>query len=1039
QEVREKTRSAFYHAYNSYINYAYPLDELNPFTCDGRGRETGPGSENNPINDILGNFSLTLIDNLDTLAVLGDRDAFSDGMFKVIDHLPSFDLDSTVQLFEVNIRILGGLLSAHIIATDDKDRLKMQPVISTQGRKYDGELLELARDLGLRFLSAFESSPNAIPYSKLNLKNGVTKNASPTTCTAGVATLLLEFATLSRLVNETIFEDVARMALEELWSQRSGLDLLGNEFNVHTKNWETDFSGIGAGIDSFYEYLFKSGIYLDDDKLLSLFHSAYDSLVTHSLDRYGGYFFYNVNMYSGNAMNTWIDSLSAFFPGLMVLAGHIDAAEKIHMVYYHLWRRYRVMPERFNLFHRRPDFSNYPLRPEFIESNYHLYRATRDPFYLEIGEMVLEDLLSILKTRCGFASVKNAETLELEDRMESFFLSETLKYLYLLFDEDNIINRLDGNFVFTTEGHIFLPLPPSPNSNSSLYTRSTSRVRRLYNPDMLPPYFDEVHKDRKNIESRIQVQNVLKKVGGHRERRAFGSNDNGPPKELCEIGYPLVTRQDLTISNQKVDSANLSFRITPTLPLRPDFDLAGALVGAERKDNSIELVKQAMCKTGQSGIQRVPDIRPSHYHSILENIYEIGLEGDAFCISPSAIAPKKQGDLEASLYMPYLSRASTSNTKATHLSDIWLRPEAFYTTFFEIITASLSSQSFPVRKPEHLLGITSRQTGFTTIPSLTYRESSIMVNKLPNDVPVTNGGLHVVSDIVQVRAYMDVTCSTISNWNYHHQQQQSLGSKSSKPNTDKILPKISEQACSNNKEKHPSALGKLLGLQPFEPKNPNLIITHTCEYLGRMALFSETVLLNSMGKKILPTDSKVVFLHHIVPKDKDAHGCNQHPKPLASALHGKIVVIKRGGNCTFWDKSRYAADAGSLGVIIAIDSEKDMRDGDGPWLSKIVQPGVLQQNDDVTDKKNNFQNEKDNISDTQNENMEAILSTNTTASNSTQAYEESFQNTNEPIPTQQEPPSPSILSIPVVAMFIEAVDELEQFKLMGISINIQMF
>ncbi|KAI8849005.1 hypothetical protein BC829DRAFT_472766 [Chytridium lagenaria] len=49
-------------------------------------------------------------------------------------------------------------------------------------------------------------------------------------------------------------------------------------------------------------------------------------------------------------------------------------------------------------------------------------------------------------------------TNQLDDRMESFFLSETLKYLYLLFDEGNIFNRLHNNFVFTTEGHVlFMP------------------------------------------------------------------------------------------------------------------------------------------------------------------------------------------------------------------------------------------------------------------------------------------------------------------------------------------------------------------------------------------------------------------------------------------------------------------------------------------------------------------------------------------------------------------------------------------------------
>jgi len=37
--------------------------------------------------------------------------------------------------------------------------------------------------------------------------------------------------------------------------------------------------------------------------------------------------------------------------------------------------------------------------------------------------------------------------------MESFFLSETLKYLYLLFERDNFVNR--GSYIFSTEGHLF--------------------------------------------------------------------------------------------------------------------------------------------------------------------------------------------------------------------------------------------------------------------------------------------------------------------------------------------------------------------------------------------------------------------------------------------------------------------------------------------------------------------------------------------------------------------------------------------------------
>jgi hypothetical protein len=41
----------------------------------------------------------------------------------------------------------------------------------------------------------------------------------------------------------------------------------------------------------------------------------------------------------------------------------------------------------------------------------------------------------------GYAAVDDVDARQLRDNMDSFFLAETLKYLYLLFDEDNIVAR----------------------------------------------------------------------------------------------------------------------------------------------------------------------------------------------------------------------------------------------------------------------------------------------------------------------------------------------------------------------------------------------------------------------------------------------------------------------------------------------------------------------------------------------------------------------------------------------------------------------
>ncbi len=66
----------------------------------------------------------------------------------------SFDVDLKVNVFEANIRLLGGLLSAHLLASDSTLGLMHMP--------YDGQLLSLATDLGDRLMEAFEASPTGV-------------------------------------------------------------------------------------------------------------------------------------------------------------------------------------------------------------------------------------------------------------------------------------------------------------------------------------------------------------------------------------------------------------------------------------------------------------------------------------------------------------------------------------------------------------------------------------------------------------------------------------------------------------------------------------------------------------------------------------------------------------------------------------------------------------------------------------------------------------------------------------------------------------
>ena len=169
--------------------------------------------------------------------------------------------------------------------------------------------------------------------------------------------------------------------------------------------------------------------------------------------------FRNVNMETGDVANWWIDSLQAYASGMLSEAGMLDAAVEHHAFYYGMWLKYGALPERFNLQLGLPEVKFYPLRPEFAESTYYLYLATKDPFYRDVGRQIMCDIQKNTKAKCGYATVHDVTTMALEDRMESYFLSETVKYLFLLFDDDNAFTRSSVEHIFTTEGHIIPMLP----------------------------------------------------------------------------------------------------------------------------------------------------------------------------------------------------------------------------------------------------------------------------------------------------------------------------------------------------------------------------------------------------------------------------------------------------------------------------------------------------------------------------------------------------------------------------------------------------
>uniref|UniRef100_A0A8C9DM00 alpha-1,2-Mannosidase n=1 Tax=Prolemur simus TaxID=1328070 RepID=A0A8C9DM00_PROSS len=470
QKLGNQVLEMFDHAYGNYMEHAYPADELMPLTC--RGRVRGQEPSRGDVDDALGKFSLTLIDSLDTLVVLNKTKEFEDAVRKVLRDV-NLDNDVVVSVFETNIRVLGGLLGGHSLAIMLKEKGEYM-------QWYNDELLQMAKQLGYKLLPAFNTT-SGLPYPRINLKFGIRKPEARTgtetdTCTACAGTLILEFAALSRFTGATIFEEYARKALDFLWEKRQrSSNLVGVTINIHTGDWVRKDSGVGAGIDSYYEYLLKAYVLLGDDSFLERFNTHYDAIMRY-ISQPPLLLDVHIHKPMLNA-RTWMDALLAFFPGLQVLKGDIRPAIETHEMLYQVIKKHNFLPEAFTT-DFRVHWAQHPLRPEFAESTYFLYKATGDPYYLEVGKTLIENLNKYARVPCGFAAMKDVRTGSHEDRMDSFFLAEMFKYLYLLFaDKEDIIFDIE-DYIFTTEAHL-LPLWLSTTNQNISKKNTTSEYTEL--------------------------------------------------------------------------------------------------------------------------------------------------------------------------------------------------------------------------------------------------------------------------------------------------------------------------------------------------------------------------------------------------------------------------------------------------------------------------------------------------------------------------------------------------------------------------------
>ena len=408
-------REAFLHAWDGYVQYAWGHDQLRPLTHGYR--DWYPAS-----------LEMTPLDAFDTMRLMGLKAQAARAKRLILDSL-SFDRNFKVQVFEVTIRELGGLLTAYQIDSDPR-------------------FLALARDLGNRLLPAFHSR-TGMPYRFVNLRTGAVMG--PVSNPAEVGTLTIEFGTLSKLTGDARYYAAAKRAVRALFSRRSRIGLVGSTIDVETGAWGNKDSHVSGGIDSYYEYLLKAWLLFRDPDFKRMWDTSIAAVNRYLADERAGLWYGHAHMDTGERTAPYFGALDAYFAAVLAKSGDIPRAARLMGSIYRMWTAFGIEPEVLDYFTMQPVEAGYQLRPEALESAYYLYRLTGDERYRDMGRVMVDSLLHYTRWDVGFTALESVVTKQRRDAMESFFLAETLKYAYLLFAPPATLD-FDA-VIFNTEAH----------------------------------------------------------------------------------------------------------------------------------------------------------------------------------------------------------------------------------------------------------------------------------------------------------------------------------------------------------------------------------------------------------------------------------------------------------------------------------------------------------------------------------------------------------------------------------------------------------
>eukprot|EP01062_Namystynia_karyoxenos_P082980 TRINITY_DN9450_c0_g3_i1.p1 TRINITY_DN9450_c0_g3~~TRINITY_DN9450_c0_g3_i1.p1 ORF type:complete len:614 (+),score=111.09 TRINITY_DN9450_c0_g3_i1:88-1929(+) len=437
----ERVREMFSHAWRGYADGAWGHDELRPVS--------------NKTNDSWGGWGVTILDALDTLALLG----LSDELAAARRHVAALDWSHTKgdhSVFETTIRHLGGLLGAYTLTGD---------------RLYRDKAVQLAD----RLLPAFRTPSGAL-LPRVDIRTGKAKPAYVPSL-AEVGSVQLEFTYLSQLTGNSSYALAANRFFEIIWDLRGGKRSLSDierqtereappgaprprlrgrgespqrpgwrqpikglwplSFDPDHGRFDGDIISFGGQGDSFYEYLLKLWVLEGkrEDWLWDMYEDAIDGMRRALIrtSRPNGWTY--LSSWSSGQLTHEMDHLACFVPAMLALGVAEAPAAAAGAVRAHLTLSreltqtcvglYRAMPTGIGpeiaefqpndgsgyATQRRGDFvvkdGKYQLRPEVLESLFLLHRVTGDPQYREHAWRIFLALEASCRTPAGYSGLKD--------------------------------------------------------------------------------------------------------------------------------------------------------------------------------------------------------------------------------------------------------------------------------------------------------------------------------------------------------------------------------------------------------------------------------------------------------------------------------------------------------------------------------------------------------------------------------------------------------------------------------------------------------